>query len=331
MTAQPVGDLIGPLETDAIAKDRTHIPVELTAFPVDDGEGSVSMVAVTLRDVRERRESRRLMREAERARTDVEKVGQLGSFEWVPETGDLIWSDEVWRIHGRTPGGPPAEDYLDSVHPGDRAALKEARREAAQSGRALDVRYRIVPPDGGFAGFTSTPSPTWLTSRAVGGHVPRRDRHRAGGGGGTRRAGRAQRQALHDPLTALPNRTLLIDRLSMALAHAERARSGVAVIVCDIDRFTLVNEELGHAFGDQVMKAVAQRLVGIMRVGDTVGRLAGDEFALVCESIESDKNAVDALASRIVDAFGEPFVVRGQELFPRRIGRRCLGCRGGAG
>jgi diguanylate cyclase (GGDEF)-like protein len=103
--------------------------------------------------------------------------------------------------------------------------------------------------------------------------------------------------------------------LSIAMAHAERTRSAVAVIVCDIDRFQLVNEELGHEFADQLLTAVAQRLVGIMRSGDTVGRLVGDEFAIVCESVEADKCAVDALASRVLDAFGEPFAVGGQEIF----------------
>jgi diguanylate cyclase (GGDEF)-like protein len=123
------------------------------------------------------------------------------------------------------------------------------------------------------------------------------------------------RQALHDPLTSLPNRTLVLDRLSIALAHVERARSGVAVFVCDIDRFALVNEEMGHGVADQLLKAVAQRLVGIMRGGDTVGRSSGDEFAIVCEAIEPDKTAVDALASRVLDAFGEPFAVGGEEVY----------------
>jgi diguanylate cyclase (GGDEF)-like protein len=85
--------------------------------------------------------------------------------------------------------------------------------------------------------------------------------------------------------------------------------------VADIDRFALVNEELGHEFADQLLKAVGQRLTGLMRGGDTIGRLHGDEFAIVCESIEPDKCAVDALAARVLDAFGEPFAVGGQEVY----------------
>jgi diguanylate cyclase (GGDEF)-like protein/PAS domain S-box-containing protein len=308
------GALVGPYETDAVAKDRTRVPVELRAFPVDDDTGSISMVAVTLRDVRERRESERMMREAERARTDVEKVGQVGSFEWNMATAEVVWSDEVWRIHGRPPGGPPTAGYMDSVHPADRGPVHDAIAHAVDDDRKLDLRYRIMRPSGEIR---------WVHVHA---HSVEDGKRMAG----TIRdittlvraeeeAKRAQaelnRQALHDRLTSLPNRTLLLDRLSVALAHAERTRSGVAVIVCDIDRFALVNEELGHEFADELLKAVGQRLVGIMRGGDTVGRLVGDEFAIVCESIDTDECATDALAMRVLEAFGEPFAVGGQEVY----------------
>jgi diguanylate cyclase (GGDEF)-like protein/PAS domain S-box-containing protein len=310
------GTLVGPLETDAVAKDRTRIPVELTAFPVDDEMGQISMVATTLRDVRERRESERLMREVERARTDVEKVGQLGTFEWSPDSAEVVWSDEVWRIHGRAPGGPVAVGYLDSVHPDDRESVHEAVLDAVDRDAELDLRYRIVVP-GGEVRWLHThaqPAPAEGSRRMVGTIRDVTDLVHAEEEAQRARA-ELDRQALHDPLTSLPNRTLLLDRLAVALAHAGRTRSGVAVIVSDIDRFELVNEELGHAFADQLLKAVGQRLVGIMRAGDTVGRLVGDEFAIVCESIEADQCAIDALAARVLDAFGEPFAVGGQEIY----------------
>ncbi|HEX6712803.1 MAG TPA: EAL domain-containing protein [Thermoleophilaceae bacterium] len=311
------GALVGPLETDAVAKDRTRIPVELTAFPVDDEMGRLATVAVTLRDVRERRESERLMRAVERARTDVEKVGQVGTFEWNPDTADVVWSDEVWRIHGRSPGGPPAVGYLDSVHPADREPLQAAALDTVENDTPMDLRYRIVLPGGDvrWVHMHAEPADEDGDGRRMAGTI--RDITEIVRAEEEARRAQAEldRQALHDALTSLPNRTLLLDRISVALAHAERQRSGVAVIVCDIDRFELVNEELGHEFADQMLKAVGQRLVGIMRGGDTVGRLVGDEFAIVCENVETDRCAVDALASRVLDAFGEPFAVGGQEVF----------------
>jgi diguanylate cyclase (GGDEF)-like protein/PAS domain S-box-containing protein len=310
------GTLVGPLETDAVAKDRTHIPVELTAFPVDDEMGRLTMVAATLRDVRERRESERLIREVERARTDVEKVAQVGTFEWNPDTADLAWSDEVWRIHGRAPGGPPAAGYFERIHPADRELVHQATLDAARARVPVDVRYRIVLPGGDVRWVHVHGEPAAENgSRRIVGTI--RDITEIVRAEEEAREAQAEldRWALHDPLTSLPNRTLLLDRLTVALAHAERNHAGVAVVVCDIDRFGLVNDELGHEFADQLLRAVGQRLVGLMRGGDTVGRPVGDEFAIVCESIEPDKRAVDALAARVLDAFGEPFAVGGQEIY----------------
>ncbi len=310
-------DLVGPLEIDAIAKNRTHIPVELTVFPVDDGLGDTSLVAVTMRDVRERRETERLIREVERARIDVEKVARVGSFEWMLDSAQLVWSDEVWRIHGRSPSdAPPAVGYLEGVHPGDREALHAAALAAVESFEPLDLRYRIVLPGGDIRWVHSHAEPALEDGqrRMVGTLRDVTEIVRAEQQAKEARA-ELDRQALHDSLTSLPNRTLMLDRLSVALAHAERQASGVAVIVANIDRFALVNEELGHAFADEMLKAVGQRLAGIMRAGDTVGRLGGDEFAVVCESIEPGKAAVDALAARVLDAFGEPFAVGGQEVY----------------
>ena len=316
ITAAANGEPVGPLEIDTLAKDGTPIPVELTAFPVDDGVGRISMVAVTMRDIRERREAERLMREAERVRTDVESIGRIGTFEWMIDTAEVVWSDEVWRIHDRAPGGQPGIGYLDSVHAADREQLHEAVIESIERMVPLDVRYRIVLPSGAIRWVHSHAEPAGVdgprrmlgTLRDITEIVDAEEEAR-------RARAELDRQVLHDPLTSLPNRTLLLDRLSMALAQAERARSGVAVFVCDIDRFALVNEEMGHGVADQLLKAVAQRLVGIMRGGDTVGRTSGDEFAIVCEAIEPDKTAVDGLASRVLDAFGEPFAIGGEEVY----------------
>src|SRR3954447_24500094 len=296
LNTAPNGEPVGPLEIDAVAKDGTLIPVELTAFPVDDGVGRISMVAVTMRDVRERREAERLMREAERVRTDIESIGRIGTFEWLIDTAEVVWSDEVWRIHDRAPGGQPPIGYLDSVHAADREQLHEAVIESIDRMVPLDVRYRIELPSGAIRWVHSHAEPAGVdgprrmlgTLRDITEIVDAEEEAR-------RARAELDRQALHDPLTSLPNRTLVLNRLSIALAQAERARSAVAVFVCDIDRFALVNEEMGHGFADQLRKAVAQRLVGIMRGGDTVGRTSGDEFAIVCEAIEPDQTAGDGL------------------------------------
>lgn len=120
-------------------------------------------------------------------------------------------------------------------------------------------------------------------------------------------------QALHDPLTGLPNRALLLDRLAQAAARAGREPAPLALLFLDLDRFKEVNDRLGHRAGDDLLKAVANRLVAVVRPGDTVARFGGDEFVVLCENMPGQEQAVD-LAERIVDVLGRPVTISGQEM-----------------
>ena len=125
------------------------------------------------------------------------------------------------------------------------------------------------------------------------------------------RAGNAVEQALHDPLTGLANRALLLDRLEHELVRSDRGGEPVTVLFIDLDRFKLVNDSLGHLAGDHLLAAVAQRLRGCVREGDVCARLGGDEFAIVLAA-PSDPNAV---ADRIIEALQRSFRVDGHEVF----------------
>jgi diguanylate cyclase (GGDEF)-like protein/PAS domain S-box-containing protein len=115
-----------------------------------------------------------------------------------------------------------------------------------------------------------------------------------------------ERQALHDPLTRLPNRLLLMDRARQALARLHRSRGVVALLFIDLDRFKAVNDSLGHDVGDRLLVAVSERLAELMRDSDTVARLGGDEFVVLAEDIESVGEAL-ALAGRVLRALEQPF------------------------
>jgi diguanylate cyclase (GGDEF)-like protein len=119
--------------------------------------------------------------------------------------------------------------------------------------------------------------------------------------------------ALHDPLTRLPNRLLLQERLEHAVLRAKRSHTNTAILFADLDQFKQVNDTYGHQMGDELLLAVAQRLSSLVRSGDTLARFSGDEFVFLCEDLQC-ASAVEALAERIGDAFTAPFVLVGREL-----------------
>ncbi|WP_138757380.1 sensor domain-containing diguanylate cyclase [Modestobacter altitudinis] len=119
---------------------------------------------------------------------------------------------------------------------------------------------------------------------------------------------RLRAEALHDPLTGLPNRGLLVDRVEHGLTTTARTGLPLAVLFCDLDGFKAVNDEHGHPAGDVVLQETARRLQTVLRPGDTVGRLGGDEFVAVCPGVPGEAAAA-ALAARIVAAVGAPVVV----------------------
>jgi diguanylate cyclase (GGDEF)-like protein len=119
--------------------------------------------------------------------------------------------------------------------------------------------------------------------------------------------------ALHDALTDLPNRALILDRITQMLAHARRDRTPVAVLFLDLDNFKDVNDTLGHAAGDQLLNSVAMRLASTIRQEDTVGRLGGDEF-VVLASGSSLAAGAEMVAERILDVLATPFEIAGSDL-----------------
>lgn len=120
-------------------------------------------------------------------------------------------------------------------------------------------------------------------------------------------------RALHDPLTGLPNRELLLDRLNGALARASRAGSLVGVLFLNLDNFKIFNDTRGHVAGDEILRTVANRLIAAGRGGDTAARVGGDEFVVVCESVAHD-DELTTLARRIASVVAASMTVGGEEV-----------------
>jgi diguanylate cyclase (GGDEF)-like protein/PAS domain S-box-containing protein/excisionase family DNA binding protein len=119
--------------------------------------------------------------------------------------------------------------------------------------------------------------------------------------------------AMHDSLTGLPNRTLLLDRTRHALRRGVRRQSMVAMLYIDLDRFKAINDSLGHEGGDEVLVAVAGRLRHTLRAGDTLARLGADEFAVLSEDIVNERDAVVGV-ERLIESLREPIVLNGRQV-----------------
>jgi diguanylate cyclase (GGDEF)-like protein len=127
-----------------------------------------------------------------------------------------------------------------------------------------------------------------------------------------RAEGQVRHQALHDPLTGLPNRALFVDRLEHAVARAKRRHSGLAVLFADLDGFKHVNDSFGHHAGDDVLIDLARRLSGVLRSSDSLARFGGDEFIILLEDVEGDEElrlAVERVRAAVTSA---PFVIDGR-------------------
>ena len=129
-----------------------------------------------------------------------------------------------------------------------------------------------------------------------------------------RAAAEIEHLAYHDTLTGLPNRRLFLDHLRLAVASAARAGRMVGVFFLDLDRFKVINDSLGHAIGDRVLRAVGDRIRSRVREGDTVARLGGDEFTILAPDVKGIDD-LSAIARQVRDALKEPIVVDGRDLF----------------
>jgi diguanylate cyclase (GGDEF)-like protein/PAS domain S-box-containing protein len=182
------------------------------------------------------------------------------------------------KIVGLDGGGALEPGWRLAVHPEDREATEAVWTEAALGKNGPPVRFRIGEGS----------EQRWGEARAA----TLRDDHGAiVGCVGTvqditereRIEAQLTHHALHDPVTGLPNRTLFLDRVGMALARTRRSGGETAVLFIDLDRFKLINDSLGHEAGDRLLTTVAERLNESLRDSDSVGRLGGDEFAVLCE------------------------------------------------
>ena len=295
-----------------LARDGRVVWVREEAVVLRDETGKPLFWQGIIMDITGRREAEEALRKSEKSLAEAQRLAHFGSWEWDPRTDELHWSEETFLIYGFEPRefAPTFEKFLELVHPDDRSMLKEAVQAALHEDAPYDFEHRIVRPDG---------EARVVHRRAEVIRDERGEPLRMVGSvhDVTERKALEQRlkhQALHDPLTGLPNRTLFTDRLGQALARAERRDGSVVVLFLDLDNFKYVNDSLGHEAGDRLLVAVAGRLRALLRPEDTLARLGGDEFVALLEGIE-DRSQAMRVVERVGKGLRVPVLVDQRDVF----------------
>ncbi len=273
-------------------------------------DGEPSGRVWSFRDVTDRVAAEEALRQSRATLAEAQQIAHLGSWSMDLVSGDVHWSEEIYRIYGMTEGVDKPVAFSQFDHPDDAAAVHRATEESKRLHEPFNIDHRIMRRDG---------TVRWVQERgdfffdrngkvlrSVGTMIDITERKEA--------EQQLARHAHYDSLTELPNRTLLTDRANQAIAYSDRHKRPTAVLFLDLDRFKNVNDTLGHSIGDALLKAVAGRLKRSVRAVDCVARLGGDEFIIVLTDLPNSQAAMK-IAQKIVNETGRSYVVSGHELF----------------
>jgi diguanylate cyclase (GGDEF)-like protein/PAS domain S-box-containing protein len=285
--------------------DGTLVTVLVTSTPVFDDGGALMAVIGVSTDITERRRAEDTAQAM--AAIVASAVDAIYTMTLDEET-ILTWNGGAERLYGypadaiigqcaqllRSPDGVPAAAIRAKLTAGDTISEFETVHRR-RDGSNIEVSATVSPIFG--------PNATVIALSVISRDISDR----------LRLEQELIRQALHDGLTGLPNRSLLTDRLSQALADAARRGVPVAVLFCDLDQFKTVNDANGHHIGDEILIQVARRLRAVIRPSDTVARFGGDEFVIICEDADGDE--AQRIADRISVTLSDPIVIGGQRLY----------------
>jgi PAS domain S-box-containing protein len=266
------------------------------------------------------------LRQSEARLANAQRIAQLGNWERDLSTGEFLHcSAEICNLFGIAPDELTYETLLERVHPEDRDRVARAQGAARRKAQPYSIDFRILRSDATIrfvhdqaeVTFDEAGAP-WRMTGTLQDITERKQ---------------AEEQirflAYYDGLTQLPNRTLFIERLKLALASATRHGRRLAVLFLDLDRFKHINDTLGHSVGDELLRSVADRLRKVLRSTDTIGReagsaashsngtvarLGGDEFVVSATDIARGEDAA-RVATRILDALSNPFMLNEHEVF----------------
>ncbi|MEJ6005685.1 EAL domain-containing protein [Paucibacter sp. AS339] len=299
--------------TALLARDGREYQISDSAAPIRDSAGTILGVVLVFSDVTEDYRMREALDRSAALLARTGELAKVGGWELDLRSNTLIWSDETYRIHDLEPSSvPPPAWGLDLFAAEIRPQLEAAMQTAIEQGTPYDLELPIITVRG---------RSKWLRTQGFaeqeGGVTLRL--------AGTfqditeRRASEEQIKSLayYDPLTGLPNRRLLMDRLQKALATGLRHQHLGALLFVDLDNFKTLNDTLGHEYGDILLVQVAKRLSACVRDCDTVARLGGDEFVVMLEDLSGEPAEAaaqaDVVGRKMLELLGKGYELSTQE------------------
>jgi diguanylate cyclase (GGDEF)-like protein/PAS domain S-box-containing protein len=279
--------------------------------PLHDASGTITGTIGIAVEITERKRMDEAASKREAALAAGQELAHLGSWEYDPNTDIFVWSHELYEImdHPISDDALNGHAFWEHVYPDDLDMVRRAFAESMTTGKRLRVEYRIIRRDGGIRWLHSTGEmkcdAEGRVQRIFGAVLDITDRKLA--------EDRLEHLSLHDPLTELPNRLHAEQFIARVIAEAARQKRSVAVLSLDIDRFKTINEGLGHAVGDELLKAMPERLRPCIRTTDLIARLGGDSYLVVLADIEGVADAAE-VAKRILRKTADPFAVANRAL-----------------